>query len=109
MSTWSKVWGRNTEIFRNSSCSVNIIHCKTGTRCSWHVHNTKYNLFHVIEGLITIRTEHGNHDLTKGMSYLVHPGVRHEFRVMEESIAIEVMFVEYDPADIERFNVGGLL
>lgn len=102
-----KIWGDNTELFRNSSVSVNRMSIKRGTTCSWHLHQTKYNLFHVISGRLKIITAEGEAVLGAGdTSNPVPPGMDHCFYGVEDTVAIEVMYVEYHNDDIQRHRTG---
>ena len=82
---------------------------KAGRRCSWHSHRTKWNLFVVLSGLVGVATERGEVLLHEGEEARVPPGEMHEFRVYEDSVMVEVMYVEYDDGDIERESLGGRL
>lgn len=102
-----KVWGERWIVRRDSTHETALLDLKANTRCSWHRHQTKWNRFVVLSGKVEIATPEGLTILTRGHSCTVGPGIWHEFRVHENSLMIEEMFVEYDPADIERQNVGG--
>jgi hypothetical protein len=39
----------------------------------------------------------------------VEPGLKHEFRVIEDSQVVEEMYVQYCEEDIIRLSVGGPL
>jgi len=103
---WPKIWGENTEIFRNESTSVNFLNLVKGGTCSYHYHKFKYNVFFVIKGKLKVRTEIGEHVLYPGHSFLVQPLLKHQFEAIEPTLAIEVMFVKYNPDDIIRESEG---
>jgi len=103
---WPKIWGRNEEIFRNESTSINILNLIKGGTCSYHYHKFKSNIFSVISGKLKVHTEIGEHILLPGKNLLVPPLLKHQFEAMEESIVIEVMFVRYNPYDIIRETEG---
>jgi len=103
-----KVWGTNTEIFRNDLCSVNLLHIERGGVCSFHKHVSKYNKFHVISGALEIRTECGSTLLHSGETAITRPGELHLFRGVSSAVVVEVMYVQYDPEDIDR-KVPGYL
>jgi len=82
---------------------------KKDTRCSWHTHQAKYNLFVVIHGVVGILTEYGEILLHAGQEFTTSPGEWHEFRVYEDSEMIEEMYVAYDEGDIQREQLGSKL
>lgn len=104
--SFAKIWGVNNEIYSNDICSVNILSLKKGGTCSLHVHQFKHNLFYVISGKLKIHTELGDSILSSGQSFVILPNTKHLFAALEETIAVEVMFVKYDHADIKREKVG---
>lgn len=104
--TWPKCWGRNTEIFKNNSASVNYLELVKGGVCSWHFHRHKNNTFHLISGKVLIKTEHNETILEPGNSILVSAPLKHQFEALEDSKMIEVMWVGYDPNDIVRETQG---
>ncbi|MHA1883060.1 MAG: cupin domain-containing protein [Candidatus Thorarchaeota archaeon] len=106
--SWPKIWGRNEEIFRNDSVSVNLLTLRKGGVCSWHWHRHKYNTFYVISGKVLIRTEYNTTILESGKSMLVPALLKHQFEALEDSQMIEVMYVQYDNSDIIRERAGFL-
>jgi len=103
---WPKIWGRNTEIFRNESTSVNFLDLVKGGTCSYHYHRFKANIFYVISGKLKVYTELGEHILLPGENLVVSPSLKHQFEAMEESKVVEVMFVKYNHEDIVRETEG---
>lgn len=99
---WPKCWGKNIEIFKNDTVSVNLLHLIKGGVCSWHHHEHKNNTFHVVSGKISIKTEHSEMTLEPGQSILIEAPMKHLFEALEDSRVIEVMWVEYSPSDIVR-------
>jgi len=106
-----KIWGERWLVRQDSTHATAILFLKKGTRCSYHYHQAKYNLFVVLEGKIGIRTQYGEVVLTRGQEFTTAPGEewKHEFRVYEKAVVLEEMFVQYNSEDIIRFGVGGLL
>jgi len=107
-----KVWGERWMIREDSVHTTNILILKKGFRCSWHKHQCKYNLFVVIKGSVEIIVDEGDpcHYLTvlnEGDDFVVAPNTWHEFRVLEDGIMAEEMYVQYDDEDIERAKLGG--
>ncbi|MHA1289069.1 MAG: cupin domain-containing protein [Candidatus Thorarchaeota archaeon] len=106
--SWPKVWGRNEEIFRNDSVSVNFLTLVKGGVCSWHYHKHKSNKFYVISGKVLIKTEYNEVILGPGKVLVVPPLLEHQFEALEDSQMIEVMFVKYNNDDIIRIREGFL-
>jgi quercetin dioxygenase-like cupin family protein len=102
-----KVWGERWLVRKDSTHATSYLKLQAGTRCSWHCHQAKYNLFVVLQGRVGIETEYGEIILTPGQEFTTKPGEWHEFRVYEDSEMIEEMYVEYDEGDIQRETVGG--
>lgn len=103
---WPKCWGRNTEIFKNDSASVNFLELIKGGVCSWHFHRHKSNTFYLISGKVLIKTEHNETILEPGNSILVEAPLKHQFEALEDSNLLEIMFVEYAASDIVRLVEG---
>lgn len=102
-----KIWGERWLIRVDSTHAVSYLRVNKGMRCSWHKHQTKWNLFVVLSGQIGIKTEEGTMVLGPGETAQIRPGVAHEFYADTDSEIIEEMFVTYDDEDIERFKPGG--
>ena len=109
MKITSKVWGQRWLIHQDSTHTTNALMLEAGHRCSWHSHRTKWNLFVVLSGLVGVVTTKGEVLLREGEEACVPPGEMHEFRVYEDGVMIEIMYVEYDDDDIERESLGGRL
>jgi len=114
MERQSKVWGDRWLLRQDSVHSLSYLELKAGDRCSWHLHEQKYNLFFVIQGRIGVVTHEIDGSkketvLTPGQFLTVPPGQCHEFRVYEDSKVIEEMYVQYTESDIERYEKGGAL
>jgi len=104
-----KVWGERWLIRQDSTHATNFLKLKKNSRCSWHNHQSKYNLFVVLQGKVGIKTDHGEIILTEGQEFTTSPGEWHEFRVYEDSEMIEEMYVFYDESDIQRGKLGSKL
>jgi len=104
-----KVWGERWLLRQDSTHAVSYLKLKKNTRCSWHFHREKWNLFVVLSGKVGIVTEYGEIALGPGQEFTVEPLIWHEFRVYEDSEMIEEMYVAYDEGDIERKELGSLL
>jgi len=105
-----KIWGERWLIRQDSTHAVSFLKLKKKTRCSWHSHQSKWNLFVLISGKVEIVTSHDTILLdTPGATWTTPPGIEHEFRALEDSEMIEEMYVEYDEGDIQRVNEGSKL
>ena len=104
-----KVWGERWLIREDSAHAISYLKLLRNTRCSWHTHQAKFNLFVVLFGRIGIKTEHGEIELGPGQEFTTKPGEWHEFRVYEDSGVIEEMYVEYNEGDITRRELGSML
>jgi len=101
-----KVWGTNRVIHSNDLCSVNVLRIKKGGTSSLHTHRMKHNTFHVISGLLNIEAEDCSDLLSPGKNYTVWAGVKHQFQALEDTVVIEVSFVEIEESDIQRETAG---
>jgi len=106
--SWPKIWGRNREIFSNDLCSLNILEVLKGGVCSYHNHKAKHNLFYVLSGKLKLHTELGDTILEPGQNFTILAGTKHNFEGLEQTKAIEIMYVQYDVNDIQRDTIGHL-
>ncbi len=110
MSSIFKIWGERRRILLTDQTEIDLLYVKKDTFCSTHSHITKINRFIVIEGKVRIETEFGKKTLTKNQSFEVNPPLVHRFIALEDSIMIELAYVEKDfiqPKDIKRKSQGG--
>ena len=114
MDTQHGTWGVRTRTFATESCLVTILRLKANKRCSWHKHKHTYNQFFVIEGRLGIKTDIGPDKqrqttiIGAGQSFVVAPGVMHEFQTYKQPALVEeVAYVKYDESDIHRMQLGG--
>lgn len=109
-----KIWGERWLIRKDSTHAVSFLDLKEGTKCSWHKHDTKYNLFVVLDGQLTLRIEELGEvkeiNLFHGEEFTIKPGQWHLFECrVSNTQVIEEMYVEYNEADIYRMSKGGKL
>ena len=103
-----KTWGQRHRVFENDLCEVCYLDLEPKQRCSFHFHNSKSNLFFVIMGELTIKTEWGTVVLKPNEMFTVHPQDKHEFSTgVQPTRIIEVAYVKLDPEDIYRSSIGG--
>lgn len=107
-----KIWGQTELIHSNSILEFHRIEFKAGHKCSEHKHNNKWNGFFVESGKMLIRVweeEQGLIDETilgKGDFTLVKPGKFHQFEGIEDGVAFEIYWAEFNPDDIFRRTSG---
>ncbi len=111
-----KVWGWTECILNAGTVQVHRITGVKGGYCSRHYHDFKHNLFLLLSGRMRVETwadgEAHMTELLPGDACSVAPPVLHRFRVMEDSVAVEVYFSErgdVNPEDITRIDQGGLV
>jgi mannose-6-phosphate isomerase-like protein (cupin superfamily) len=105
-----KSWGEKWNLFQNDLCEVSILVLQPNQRCSWHKHAAKYNQFFVIEGTIFVKTETGVAEVRENQIFTTRPDEYHEFQTHDDPAVIqEIMYVQYDPEDIQRETIGGPL
>jgi mannose-6-phosphate isomerase-like protein (cupin superfamily) len=105
-----KTWGNRCCLFKNDLCEVSVLDLRPSERCSLHTHRTKFNQFYVLKGELFIKTEWGIERIKEGQIFTVKPGEKHEFQTHDQPcLCIEIMYVQYDPEDIQREILGGPL
>ena len=105
-----KVWGTRRRLLLTDSSEIDLVYVKKDTFCSTHSHSKKINKFTVIKGKIRIDSEYGNIILRPNESFEVRPPLKHRFFALEDTIMIELAYVEngkIDADDIDRESQGG--
>ncbi len=107
-----KVWG-TTELFEaNGVLEFHRIEMKAGGVCSKHRHKYKWNGFFVESGKMVVKVWQKDYsliDITElgpGQYTKVMPGLYHKFECIEDGIAFELYWAEFNHNDIEREDVG---
>jgi len=109
-----KVWGLTEELLANGVLEFHRIEVKAGGFCSKHKHRFKWNGFFVESGSLQIRVYKEAYDLeddtvlNEGDFMQVPPGEYHEFRALEDTVAFELYWAEFNHQDIVRENHGGV-
>ena len=107
-----KVWGSTELIEANGALEFHRIFTKKGGVCSKHKHEYKWNGFFVESGYLLIRVWQNDYDLVDetilnaGDFMRVKPGVYHQFIGLEDGVAFELYWAEFDHNDIKRKSVG---
>lgn len=112
MTISGKVWGMTEMVEANGVLEFHRVNITKGGVCSKHLHKYKWNGFFVESGKLLIRVWASNYDLVDetilnaGQYTKVPPGVFHQFEALEDTIAFELYWAEFDHNDIERETVG---
>lgn len=107
-----KVWGQTELLLANGVLEFHRIEAVAGGKCSKHKHMYKWNGFFVESGHLLIRVWKNDYDLVdvthlyKGDFMQVKPGEFHQFEAVENTIAFELYWAEFDHGDIQRETVG---
>jgi quercetin dioxygenase-like cupin family protein len=108
-----KVWGQTELIHANGVLEFHRIDFRAGGVCSKHKHNFKWNGFYVMSGRMKVsvwqkeqqdlidETILGPGDFTR-----VKPGYMHQFEGIEDGVAFELYWAEFNHDDIQRETVG---
>jgi mannose-6-phosphate isomerase-like protein (cupin superfamily) len=107
-----KIWGQTELIHANGVLEFHRIDFKAGGVCSKHKHQYKWNGFYVVSGRMKIRVWQKDYDLIDetilgpGDFTRVKPGLMHSFEGMEDGVAFELYWAEFNHDDIQRETVG---
>ena len=114
MSTKSgKIWGSTELVHANGVLEFHRIEYRAGYKCSEHWHKTKWNGFFVESGRMLVRVWQDDQGglvdetiLEAGDFTQVKPGKIHQFEGLEDGVAFELYWAEFDHNDIERRTIG---
>lgn len=110
-----KIWGETELIHSNGVLEYHRIVVKKNGFCSKHKHEFKWNGFFVESGKLSIKVWKNNYDLmdetilSAGDFTQIKPGEYHTFEALEDTIAFELYWAEFDHNDIVRESVGGII
>lgn len=113
----AKVWGTTELLISLPQIQVHRIKFEAGAVCSKHYHQTRYNAFYVLEGVLSVHREHENVRQYRGVKEpiimfpgcyeVVPPGVLHWFEGETEGTALEIYFPDgVSEHDIVRLSEG---
>tara|TARA_Y100001970_G_scaffold288583_1_gene416341 strand:- start:1986 stop:2381 length:396 start_codon:yes stop_codon:yes gene_type:complete len=114
MNKAGKIWGQTELIHKNGVLEFHRIDFKKGGVCSKHKHSYKWNGFYVVSGKMKISVWQKDYDLVDvtilnpGDFTAVKPGLYHTFEGIEDGVAFELYWAEFNHNDIQRENVGHL-
>ena len=103
-----KIWGQTELIHANGVLEFHRIEFKKNVACSKHQHQFKWNGFYVESGKMLVRVWQKDYDLVDetilnaGDFTRVKPGVYHQFEGLEDGVAFELYWAEFDHNDIKR-------
>ena len=109
-----KIWGQTELIHANGVLEFHRIEYKKGFKCSEHEHKYKWNGFFVESGKMIVRVwqdadQEGLVDETilgPGEFTQVKPGKIHQFEGVEDGVAFELYWAEFNHDDIVRRTIG---
>ena len=107
-----KIWGQTKLIHKNGVLEFHRIDFKAGYKCSEHKHSFKWNGFYVESGKMIVRVwqdDQGLVDktiLNAGDFTQVKPGKFHQFEGIEDGVAFELYWAEFNHDDIQRRTSG---
>ncbi len=107
-----KIWGQTELVHANGVLEFHRIDFKAGGVCSKHTHQFKWNGFYVVSGRMKIRVWQRDYDLIDetilgpGDFTRVKPGLMHSFEGLEDGVAFELYWAEFNHDDIQRETVG---
>jgi len=115
-----KIWGNTELIEHNSTFEFHRIEFKANHCCSEHYHRTKWNGFFVESGTLMVKTWPDEPNdmkplvcdqtvLRAGDYYKVEPGKWHQFVGVDDGVAFELYWAEFDGNDIVRRTQGHAL
>ena len=108
-----KVWGQTELIHANGVLEFHRIEYKKGFACSEHQHEFKWNGFFVESGKMVVRVWQDDQEglvdetiLGPGDFTQVKPGKYHQFEGIEDGVAFELYWAEFNHNDIKRRSIG---
>ena len=103
-----KIWGQTELIHANGVLEFHRIEFKKGFKCSEHEHKFKWNGFYVESGKMIVRVWQDDQDglvdetiLNAGDFTQVKPGKVHQFEGLEDGVAFELYWAEFNHNDID--------
>ncbi len=107
-----KIWGKTEMVHKNGVLEFHRIEFNKGYKCSEHEHKFKWNGFFVEKGRMIVRVWQKDYDLVDetilgpGDFTRVKPGVYHQFEGLQEGVAFELYWAEFNHNDIVRESCG---
>ena len=108
-----KIWGTTELVHSNNTFEFHRIEFKSGYKCSDHKHQINSNGIYVEEGQMLIRVWQHDQDnlvdetiLSAGQFTQVRPGLVHQFEGLQDGVAFELYWAEFNHNDIKRRTSG---
>ena len=108
-----KIWGQTELVHANGVLEFHRIEYKAKGTCSKHKHEFKWNGFFVESGKMIVRVWQDDQEglvdetiLNAGDFTQVKPGKIHQFEGLEDGVAFELYWAEFNHDDIVRRTVG---
>ena len=109
-----KIWGQTELVHANGVLEFHRIEFKAGFKCSEHEHKFKWNGFFVESGKMIVRVWQSNDQaglvdetiLNAGDFTQVKPVQIHQFEGVEDGVAFELYWAEFNHDDIIRRTSG---
>lgn len=112
MSRAGKVWGTTELLEANGALEFHRLEMIKGGVCSKHLHEFKWNGFFCESGRLLVRVWQSDYDLVDetileaGQYTKVKPGLYHQFECLQDGVAFELYWAEFNHNDIKRESVG---
>ena len=109
-----KVWGTTELLEANGALEFHRIEMERGGVCSKHLHRYKWNGFYVEKGRMKVSVWQRDYELidetilNPGQYTKVKPGLYHQFECLENGVAFELYWAEFNHHDIVRETTGYL-
>ncbi len=94
-----KDWGWFLEAYADPKINVRYLYVVNGRKSSLHYHNSLYNSFFIIRGILKLTVEEKSNILTPGQRVVVECGKVHRFMALEDTEIIEVAYKILDDGD----------
>lgn len=116
MKIQGKVWGDTSPLFDKNNVEIHYVNIVKGGYCSKHKHESKFNRFVILKGKlkVTIWKEYAN-EILEDITYIgagdectVPPGDFHKFEAIDDTVLLEIYWVELSKNDIVRLDHGGI-
>jgi len=107
-----KVWGTTELLEANGALEFHRLEMIKGGVCSKHLHEFKWNGFFCESGRLLVRVWQSDYDLVDetileaGQYTKVKPGLYHQFECLQDGVAFELYWAEFNHNDIKRESVG---
>ena len=112
MSRAGKIWGTTELLEANGALEFHRLEMIKGGVCSKHLHEFKWNGFFCESGRLLVRVWQSDYDLVDetileaGQYTKVKPGLYHQFECLQDGVAFELYWAEFNHNDIKRESVG---